>query len=824
MIGMRPTLSLLSSLAVCLTLSCSSSSDNPRLDARLIDLSSRVDAGDGLTPDPDSGPGDDGAALDGATPALTVSAGDPLFVTIGTSAVLDGSATQLPAGCTTRWSAEAANPSALTFSDDSALSPRVSVAGPGVHGATLTVTCPGGVVESRRTLVIGETLPLASYPAKRFVYQLEGSGQDNTQSGAQGRRLHFVPTQYPTMSGVVTEVWVDVAGKRLQLSKLGDGSFELWVKGAAIDTDRRYWAFVGDNRYARVPVLQVRSKALSSSWELTVSAPLAASFGGTELDVALVAHPANPSTPAIKTGAGSGGDKTFTITGPLSDAHRFYLVGRTPHHRSRATLVTLPLPGVGGAASADLGVIYQVYVKHFADSDGDGIGDLQGLNNKLSYLVDLGVDTLLLMPIFQTPGDVGWGYNPADFSRPHAAYGSLADLQSLVTSAHAKGLKVLLDFPLNHVSTSFAQAAQAIADGDRPTSRWFLFDEDPKQRSWFNWDYKDDGNHSSYFAPGKAGIITVALDHPPARRALIGQLVRLLDPNQDGDPSDGVDGFRLDYAKGPSLDLWRQLGAAARAVRPDVALVGEAWTGAEQLGVYLREGGFSGVFDFPFHYALRGALERGDAGSLYWHYGVAASSYGKSGTPVAFTSNHDVGRIVADIKGKNFGLAQAALAIVLTAAGNPLMFYGDELGLLDQGGGSFDRRNGGPFLWGGSDAAQCAQPAGAALQLPPALPAQKADAFSLYTHSKALLALRRKHAPLSDRAARAYHYSEFTDKGVYAIVRQSGKQRVLVVVNLEDSFKTVSFSERKASTKLYHAGYGKDKELGPYGVHLYALP
>ena len=97
------------------------------------------------------------------------------------------------------------------------------------------------------------------------------------------------------------------------------------------------------------------------------------------------------------------------------------------------------------------GVIYQIYPRSFADSNGDGIGDLQGIQSKLDYLVELGVDALWLSPIYPSP-DVDFGYDVADYTDVDPKYGTLADFDALVEAAHQRGLRIVMDLVLNHSS------------------------------------------------------------------------------------------------------------------------------------------------------------------------------------------------------------------------------------------------------------------------------------------------------------------------------------------------------------------------------------
>ncbi len=781
---------------------CAGSTQEP------AELDAGVDAGT-VEPGPDGSPPVTDPLAE-AGHARTVSVAD--WVTV------DGTGSAVPADCSPVWSGDLANPGDLAMTGDGSLTPRVSPAVAGTYRLTLSIACADGATSTDDMLVHAFARPVPSFADQRFVYRVEGVAGDNVGTSAAGREYVFDPAAYPDIDGGVTEVWIDVRGQRLPMDAVGGGRFSRWVPDASVEEDRWYWAFVGDNRFAQAPVLSVHVEAAGAgTFAIHATTPLAAGFGGTATTYHLVPDSAFEDAAIAATGAGR-----YEVTADFDGPRQFYVVAENASYRSFASLVTLP-PAPAPVTQPRLGVIYQVYVKHFADSDGDGIGDLPGLIDKLSYLRDdLGVDTILLMPVFAAPGTVGWGYAPTDLSTVHPDYGTNADLVRLFERAHARGMRVLVDVPMNHVHRTNPACEQAIGDVSSPTSSWFHFFDD--NREWFGWDFRDDGAHSHFFARRQSGDVAVNLDDPDARAAIASHVVKLLDPNGDGDLTDGADGFRLDYVKGPSKDFWRELGRAAVAVNPNVALVGEAWTGPQQLGVYLREAGLNGVFDFPFQYAVRGALEYGDAGRLYWQHSEGRTYYEGAGLPVPFVANHDVSRLVDSLDGDDAGIARAAASIVLTAPGNPLVFFGDEIGLLAHDDEDFDRKNGGPFVWAASDPAQTAAPGGPPLSVPPSLAAQQADPNSLYAHYRALLGLRRDVAPLGDERAGAWHYSEFTDPGLYAVVRPSGGERALVVVNLTGQTKQVSFSEQGASTLVYRDGLGAGAQIGPYGTHVYRLP
>jgi glycosidase len=119
-------------------------------------------------------------------------------------------------------------------------------------------------------------------------------------------------------------------------------------------------------------------------------------------------------------------------------------------------------------------VVYQVYPASFADSSGDGIGDLRGLIAHLDYLVDLGVDVLWLSPIFPTPWDDG-GYDISDYQDVEPRFGTLDDFDELLGQAHARGLKVILDLVANHTSDEHPWFVESRSSVENPKRDWYVW-------------------------------------------------------------------------------------------------------------------------------------------------------------------------------------------------------------------------------------------------------------------------------------------------------------------------------------------------------------
>ena len=366
-----------------------------------------------------------------------------------------------------------------------------------------------------------------------------------------------------------------------------------------------------------------------------------------------------------------------------------------------ALLAALP-PGVGVAASyyrapeerayapapasPHAGVWYEIFVRAWYDTDGDGIGDLNGVTEKLDYLKSLGVDGIWLMPINPSPSY--HGYDVTDYRAINPQYGTLADFHRLLQAAHARGIRVIMDLVVNHTS-------------DRHP--WFLAARNPADphHAWYSWagpgtdlDAKSATGGQAWHALGKQhylGIFTRGMpdldfDTPAVRREVtdIGRYWL----------AQGVDGFRLDAARHiyddfaataddpamlrRNLAWWSAFHDAMKAAHPDVYLVGEV-TRDEPKQLAPWYGPLDAVFDFPLATQLVESARSehsGKLGELLRRVAVEIPA----GQDTPFLSNHDQERVMSQLDG-NAQHMRTAAAMLLTLPGQPFIYYGEELGM-----------------------------------------------------------------------------------------------------------------------------------------------
>ena len=154
------------------------------------------------------------------------------------------------------------------------------------------------------------------------------------------------------------------------------------------------------------------------------------------------------------------------------------------------------------------GVVYQVYPRSFQDTDGDGVGDLAGIERRLPYLAELGVDALWISPVFPSPM-ADFGYDVADYCGIDPRFGTLADFDHLLASAHAQGLKVLLDLVPNHTSAEHPWFVESRSSRESPRRDWYVWRDAKADGSLW---YETDGTTHA----GVAAVEFAILDNKPS--------------------------------------------------------------------------------------------------------------------------------------------------------------------------------------------------------------------------------------------------------------------------------------------------------------------
>ena len=442
-------------------------------------------------------------------------------------------------------------------------------------------------------------------------------------------------------------------------------------------------------------------------------------------------------------------------------------------------------------------VFYEVFIRSFQDSDGDGIGDIQGLISRLDYLNDgdpstsddLGVTGIWLMPPAEAHSY--HGYDVTDYYAVESDYGTLADMRQLVAEAHERGIAVIIDMVLNHTSSRHPWFLGA-RSGDATWRDWFIWqDEDPGYRGpWGAVAWHRAGGDFYY------GVFWDGMPDLNYRNPAVTQEMNAVATFWLRDI--GVDGFRLDAIKHlieagerqenlPESRQWlSSYEAHLETIKPGSLTVGEIFGGPSfVVARYVNERAIDLGFDFKLASEMIEAASRGSNREIIRAHRAAMRDY-PFNQFATFLTNHDQNRLANALR-EDVGKNKVAASLLLTGPGVPFMYYGEEIGMI---GTKPDERLRTPMQWddspsaGFSDAARLWQPLQAAEHVASANVARQTDdADSLLSHYRDMIHLRNRHSALRRGD---WTHVESSARGVYAFLRSDEQERLLVIINLDD--------------------------------------
>ncbi|BDU51432.1 alpha-amylase family glycosyl hydrolase [Haliovirga abyssi] len=329
-------------------------------------------------------------------------------------------------------------------------------------------------------------------------------------------------------------------------------------------------------------------------------------------------------------------------------------------------------------------VIYEIFLRSYYDSNGDGIGDIQGLIKKLDYIKSLGADIIWLTPIFDSPSY--HGYDIKNYFKINKDYGTVEDFRELAEEMHKRGMKLVLDLVLNHCSNQEPHFRDAHNNPNSKYDKWFYF-SNIQNTIYHDWFFRDDDNRRDTINSHMPAWNTNNID-------VVNFQVSIakfwMDPNKDGNMNDGADGYRLDYAKGPSHNYWKLFRQKVKAINSKTLLLGEIWTDLDKLPPY-----FDNEFDAAFDFSLQGAMTSGVFKDVDDTLKSEEKVLPKNAVMARFLSNHDLDRFPTYIP-KNQLKVYAAL--LMTLNGMPTLYYGDEIGQKGEGSDGDEGRRA-PMEW-----------------------------------------------------------------------------------------------------------------------------
>ncbi len=438
-------------------------------------------------------------------------------------------------------------------------------------------------------------------------------------------------------------------------------------------------------------------------------------------------------------------------------------------------------------------VFYEVFVRSFKDSDGDGKGDLQGLIDKLDYLndgnpatnTDLGITGIWLMPIQQSPSY--HGYDVTDYRTVEEDYGTNALFKTFIQEAHNRGIKVIIDLVMNHTSSQHP---------------WFVQSSSPSsaKRDWYVWRNNNPGttgpwgqnvwhyrNGYYYYGIFWSGMPDLNYTNPEVKDEIFDVARFWLEEMN-------VDGFRLDAVKymieneysledtPETIQFWKDFRTFYKSINDKAFSVGEAWTTTEIAQTYVNDGGLDYCFEFELAESILYSVNNGVASPLESRIQnvMAAYPYMQFGT---FLTNHDINRVM-NLLGHDEAKAKLAATILLTLPGIPYIYYGEEIGMT---GVKPDENIRTPMQWNSSAYAGFSnvtpwRPVNSDYSYKN-VEVQQNDPSSLWQHYRKLVTLRNQEISLRRGNYRAVLSSS---PSVYSFIRHFQNEHVLIVANLSD--------------------------------------
>ena len=362
------------------------------------------------------------------------------------------------------------------------------------------------------------------------------------------------------------------------------------------------------------------------------------------------------------------------------------------------------------------GIVYQIYPRSFMDSSNDGLGDLPGITSKLDYLADLGMDALWLSPIYPSP-DKDFGYDVSDYVEIDPRFGTLADFDRLLSEAHQRDIRIILDLVLNHTSDEHAWFLESRSSRDNPTADWYIWSpavegeegagkQAGPPNNWQSvfggpaWTYvpERDQYYFHMFDPGQPDV---NWRNPEVRKAVLDSVRFWLER--------GVDGFRLDvfnvYFKDEKLrdnprkligrrsfdrqihiydcdqpemvELLQELRSILDEY-PESYAVGETFfPSRDKLITYCGVDRLHAAFNFDFTWS------KFDPARYAQHILAWEDLYAQQGIwPNYVLGNHDVPRMASrHTRSERDARLKVLMTMLLTVRGTPYLYYGEEIGM-----------------------------------------------------------------------------------------------------------------------------------------------
>ena len=476
-------------------------------------------------------------------------------------------------------------------------------------------------------------------------------------------------------------------------------------------------------------------------------------------------------------------------------------------------------------------VFYEIFTGSFSDSNGDGIGDLNGIINRLDYLNDgnidsgksLGIQGIWLTPIFASPSY--HKYDVKDYYSIDPKFGSQEDLDKLIKECHDRNIILILDMVINHTSKEhewfkqFVKAHQSNDTSNKYYDYYVFADNDslPGGRRF----RIISGTNQSYECNFSDDMPELNFDNENVRNDVLEIARYYLDK--------GIDGFRFDAAKyvyfgdnGSSIDFWNWYCKELKKIKEDVYLVAEVWSGEAEVNEYIKA---MNCFNFSMSQA-EGVIASASKGNNINTYTSYIESYqdrlraiNREAMMISFISNHDMDR-AAGYLSVSTGLAYIGANLNILTPGSPFIYYGEEIGMKgSRGGANTDANRRLAMLWGDNDTVK--DPEGSTYELKNQINGTVKENLdkkdSLLRHYSKLIRIRKLYPEI---ARGTYTKLDLGDSSLGGFRIDYDGQTVYLIHNATDAQQTIKLND--VSKLLESAGFDQaefksgELKIGPY--------
>ncbi len=459
---------------------------------------------------------------------------------------------------------------------------------------------------------------------------------------------------------------------------------------------------------------------------------------------------------------------------------------------------------------AETTVFYEIFVRSFADSNGDGIGDFKGIEENLDYLEELGIGAIWLMPIMETT--TYHGYDVVDYYTTNPDYGTMEEFDSLVEACHERDIKIIIDFVANHTSSENLWFREALKDENSKYRNYYTIEETipvsdihPQYPYW----RQDEETGLYYFGHFDSIMPDLNYNNQEVREEMKSIVSFWLEH--------GVDGFRLDAAKevdediAVTLDWWKEFTKEVSSIKQDAFIVGENWTTE-----YTLVGRYYEAMPSSFNFnATEKILKMAEGKNVdivtemntmrkRYLEKVENSEVNAIMVDSVMIGNHDMDRVASRLGDAE--KAKLAATIQFTLAGTPFIYYGEEIG---QKGETPDDNRREPFDWYTTGEGKYMTRMTDIFFHPTLTYVQPEDGSSveeetdnpdsILNHYKKLIAMRKKHT--------AFYTGDYevlvkVDGGLYAYKVSDSENRYLVIHNQTAEDKAITLNV--SGTDIYH--------------------